>query len=127
MRKNLPLQPSEIVFGSSDPAQSKAIGRAIKAGKLRKLSGKIYTSNLEDPSEKIIARNRYHILGYLFPNAVLSFRSAFEGGPTKNGELFLTYKYTKKIKLPGLTIYLVKGHGPAAGDTAFMDNLYLAS
>lgn len=85
MRKNLPEQLPEIVFGSSDVALSKAIGRALKAVKLRKITGKIYTSNLEDLPENIIARNRYHILGYLFPNAVLSFRSAFEGGPTKNG------------------------------------------
>lgn len=36
----------EIVFGSSEPAASQGIRRAIHAGKLRKIAPRIYTSNL---------------------------------------------------------------------------------
>lgn len=127
MGKNLPEPLPEIVFSSSEPAISKAIGRAVKAGKLRKLAGRIYTSNLKNSPKSIIARNLYLILGTLFPNAVLSHRTAFEGGPTKDGTIFLTYSYTKKIQLPGLTVRLIKGPGPNKGDTLFMGKLYLAS
>lgn len=117
----------EIVFGTSDSARSKAIGRAIKAGKLRKLASRIYTSNLDDTPEAIIIRNTFFILGELFPSSVLSFRTALEGKASPDGTIFLTYQYTKKFRLPGLTVRLIQGHGPLAGDTLFMGKLYLAS
>lgn len=122
------LEPlPEIVFGSSQPAISRAIRTAIKEGKIRKLSGRIYTSNLKDSFESIVARNRYLILGQLFPNAVLSHRTALEGGPTLENTIFLTYRYTKKFQLPGLIVRLIKGPGPLEGDTPFISRLYLAS
>lgn len=127
MEKTLPSPLPEIVFGSADTTLSKAIGRAVKAGKLRKLIKRVYTSNMQDSLEDIVARNRYFILSKLFPNAVLSYRTAFEISPTKNGVLFLTYRYTKKISLPGLIINLVKGPGPIERDTLFLGKLHLAS
>src|SRR5579862_2295568 len=104
MEKTLATPLPEIVFGSVDTALSQAIGRAVKTGKLRKLTKRVYTSNMQDSLEDIVARNRYFILSKLFPGAVLSYRTAFEVAPAKNGVLFLTYGYTKKIHLPGLTI-----------------------
>lgn len=127
MEKNSHIQWPEIVFGSKDSRQSQAIRRAVKAGKLRKIAPRLYTSNLKDDLEKIIARNCYHILGQLFPNAVISHRSALEGGISKDGNLFLTYKYTKKTALPGLTIHLIKGKGPTPNDTPFMEKLFISS
>jgi fido (protein-threonine AMPylation protein) len=117
----------EIIFSSSDSATSRAIGQALKAGKLRKLAARLYTSNLKDSPETIIARNQYFILSKLFPGAILSYRSAFEGGVSKEGIIFLTYKYTKQILLPGLKIVLIKGKEPQKGDTPFMEGLYIAS
>lgn len=116
----------EIVFGSSDSTISQAIRRAVHAGKLRKIAPRIYTSNLKEPLATIVARNAYLILGELYPRAIISHRSALEGGISK-GSIFLTYKYTKKISLPGLNIYLQAGPPPEPNDTPFMDNLYMAS
>jgi hypothetical protein len=66
----------EVVFGSSDSTLSARIQRAVKAGRLVKLSPRIYTSKLHDSPETIIRRNRYPIISYLFPQAVISHRSA---------------------------------------------------
>jgi len=117
----------EIVFGSSDSKKSQAIRRAIHSGELKKLSAKLYTSNLKDKPEQIIKRNLYHILGELFPGAVLSHRTALEAGPSKDNVVFLTYKYTKNISLPGLTVRLLQGQEAMPGDTPFIANLFLAS
>jgi hypothetical protein len=123
------LQPAqtEIVLGSRDSQVSRAISNAVKTKKLRKIAPRIYTSNMSDNPSAIINRNQYFILGKIFPGAVISHRSALEGGPTKDGVIFLTYHYTKKIHLPGLTIRLLKGEGPVDGDMPFVANLYLAS
>jgi Fic family protein len=117
----------EIVFGTSDSKDSQAIRRAIKTGKLRKLAPRLYTSNFKDSEAAIVARNCYLILGALVPDAVLSHRTAFEGGVSKEGIIVLTYKYTKKFSLPGLTIRLIKGVGPQIGDTPFINTLFISS
>lgn len=117
----------EIVFGSSDSRESQAIRRAIQAGVLKKIAPRLYTSNLVDSPVAIVSRNCYQILGTLFPNAVISHRSALEGGVSKEGIIFLTYKYPKKISLPGLTVRLIKGQGHQPGDTPFLNNLFIAS
>jgi hypothetical protein len=44
--------------------------------------------------------------------------------PTPSGLIFLTYTYTKNVKLPGVTLCFLKGHGPIAGDNAFVGELY---
>lgn len=117
----------EIVFGSSDSRVSQAIRRAVADGKLRKLAPRLYTSNLKDTAEQIIKRNLFHILGEYYPAAVLSHRTALEGGPSPDGTIFLTYKYTKRLTLPGLKIRLIKGSAAEIGDTPFMNKLFLAS
>jgi len=117
----------EIVFGSSDSTTSQMIRRAVKAGELRKLAPRLYTSNLKDTPENIVKRNLYHILGGFFPGAILSHRTAIEGGPSKEGTLVLSYRYTKKFTLPGLNIKLLLGPKAQLTDTPFMDKLFLAS
>jgi len=123
MKNNLP----EIVFGSSDVAESQRISRAVRAGDLRKLVPRVYTSNHADDDEVIVKRNLYPILGKLFPKALLSHRSALDGGPTETGHLFLTYKYSKKVNLPGFVIHLLKGPGPLEDDMPFVAGMFLSS
>lgn len=125
MKNILPKWP-EVVFGSSESTRSQAIRRALLSGQLRKIAPRIYTSNLTDPLSTIVSRNCYEILGELYPEGVISHRSALLGGVSK-GVIFVTYKYTKKITLPGLTIYLLKGLGPQPGDMSFMGKLYISS
>jgi Fic family protein len=126
MEKIFSIQSQEIIFGSSDSTISKRISQLEKEGKIRKLTSKVYTGNLEDEPEKIIRRNLFSILGHLYPGAVLSHRSAIEFKPTSSGHLFLTYKYTKKSKLLGITIRFLEGNGAIEGDNEIANGLYAA-
>lgn len=117
----------EIIFGSSDTRISEAISRRVRSGELRKLAGRIYTPNLADDPEAIIRRNLYVILGQLYPGAVISHRSALEGGLTDNNTLFLTYKYTRKVSLPGVTLRFLEGPEMTDGDAPFMEGLTMSS
>jgi len=127
MENILSSEWGEIVFGSSNSAESQAIRRAVLGHRLRKLAPRVYTTNFEDTPESIVRRNQYLILGKLFEGAILSHRTALEGGPTREGLIILTYKYTKKITLPGLTIRLLEGAPVQEGDTPFMGKLFIAS
>lgn len=126
MEKNPTLRLQEIMFSSSDKAISKQISKLEKVGKIKKIAPRIYTSNFTDEPEEIIRKNIFTILGAQYPSSVLSHRSALEFKPTSSGNIFVTYTYTKKISLPGITIRFMEGYGPIDGDSKFSGELYVS-
>jgi fido (protein-threonine AMPylation protein) len=126
VEKILQIHLQEVVFSSSDTSQSRQIARLQKERKLRKIAPRIYTPNFEESPETIIRRNLFTILGRLYPDAVLSHRSAFEFKPTTAGHLFLTYTYTKKTNLPGVVLRLMEGPGPIEGDNPLSGELFVS-
>src|SRR5579872_2905169 len=123
MEKHIPLHLQEIIF--TDKALSRQIVKWEKAGLIKKIAPRIYSGKVSDTPEALIRRNLFSILGRQYPNAVISHRSAFELRPTDSGDFFLTYAYTKKISLPGVTLHFLEGKGPVEGDRLFMGELYL--
>lgn len=126
MENILPIHLQEVIFGSSDSQISKQVAKLLKEKKIRKIAARIYSSNFTEPIEEIIKRNLLFILGNLYPNALLSHRSAFEFEPTQNGQIFITYKYTKKVNLPGIIIHFLKGSKPIEGDNILTAKLYVS-
>lgn len=118
---------SEIVFASSDPVASRRISRQVEAGELRGLLPRVYSSNVSDDPAKVVRRNLALLLGTLFPNAVLSHRSALEGGSLNGPDVYLTYRYTKKVRWPGVTIHLLEGPSPLESDRPHLGQLRLSS
>ena len=127
MEKNLPLHLQEIIFSSSTPYVSRAISQLYKKGELRKIAPKIFTPNLTNDPAEIIKRNAFRIIGHLYPGIQLSHRSAFEFKPTSNGNLFLTYRFERRVKLPGLTLNIMKGSSAVEGDYLFTESLNVSS
>lgn len=126
MENILPIHLQEIIFGSPDSKISKQISKLLEEGKIRKIAPRVYSSNLTDSVENIVRRNLFQILGKLYPGAVLSHRSAFEFQPTKTGQIYLTYSYTKNIKLPGITLSFLEGSKPIEGDNPISGDLYVS-
>lgn len=116
----------EVICSSQDPKVSKQIRKLLKAGLIRKIAPRIYSSNLQEPIEDIIKRNIFQILGQLYPGTLMSHRSALEFQPTKTGQVFITSSYTKKISLPGITLQFLKGPLPIEGDHKFFGELYVS-
>lgn len=126
MDKNTPFHLQEIIFSSSDAETSRAISSLVKNGKLKKLAPRIYSSNLEDDEGAIIKRNLFKIIGRLYSGAILSHRSAFEYRPTSSGDVFLTYNYERRIKLPGVTLNMMTGPSSLPDDLQFVEGLYVS-
>jgi hypothetical protein len=124
MGKIPPSKVQEVLFASSDKAESRRITTLLKKGEIRKIAPRIYTSNFSDEPAAIIKRNWFHILSGLYPDALLSHRSALEFVPTANAHVFLTYTYTEKVQLPGLTIQFLNGPSRTDGDHVFFGNLH---
>lgn len=98
----------------------------MKVGTIRKIAPRIYSSNFSDEPATIIKRNWYRVLANLYPDAILSHRTALESKPTKEGHIYLTYIYTKNVELPGLTIHFLNGPSHIKGDNPFFENLYMS-
>ncbi|MEO5889158.1 MAG: Fic family protein [Ferruginibacter sp.] len=126
MEKKIPIHLQDVIFSSADSNISKQISKWEKEKKLRKIAPRIYSGNLTDNADAIIRRNLFTILGTLYPGAILSHRSALEFKPTSAGHIFLTYTYTKKISLPGITIRFMEGPGPIEDDNRLSGELYVS-
>jgi hypothetical protein len=124
------LQDTQPEVFLSMAATSRAIGRAARAGDLRKIGPRLYTRNVDEPVESLVRRSWQRIAALYFPGAVVVDRSAFEAAPAADGSLFLDAgpSYTRKqpVRLPGLTLRPRRGLGPVAGDMPFMEGLHFA-
>ena len=117
----------EIIFSSSDAVASRAISKAEKEGKIRKIAPRIYTTNLWDSVEHIIKRNFFEILKWRFPDAVISHRSASELKPTETENFFITAGYTRKIKdIKGITLNVMEGKAALESDVN-LGGIYISS
>jgi len=126
MENFVPTHLQEIIYSSSDKKVRKQIAMLESTGKIKKIAPRIFTSNFMDPDEIVIKRNIFSILGNLYPGALLSHRSAIEFKPTTTGQIFVTYTYTKKIELPGITIRFMEGIGAIEGDNSFSGELFVS-
>ena len=107
----------EIIFGSDNKAESKMIAYRESKGTLKKIAPRLYTTNLLDSPETIVKRNLIPILGWRLPGCVISHKSASMLKPTDNENLYVTYKFTKRIDdLPGLILNVLKGPGHLDSD-----------
>ena len=111
----------------SHTAISHAVSRAVKAGRLRKLASRLYTSNLDDAPEDIVRRNLWQIVAGYFPGALIADRTAFEAGPAADGSVCFVSRRGRSIELPGVLLRPRRGPGPVASDMPFASGLFLSS
>ena len=116
----------EVVL--STRSTSYRISREVAAGRLKKIGPRLYSSRVKDAPAKVIERNLWEVIGLLFPQAVISQRTAIELQPTPtNRSVFLTGRYRRTVKLPGVTVRMVRGPGAVEGDVKYGGALWLAS
>jgi hypothetical protein len=127
IKNTLPELSGEVVISTQRNRAS--VHRAVRAGKLRKLAFRIYTSNFRDAPEKIIRANCWAIAGALFPQALIADRTAIENRPAEDGSIFLiTQERASDMELPGISFRPRRGHGPVEGsDTNFLGGLWMSS
>ena len=99
----------EIIYGSKDSRTSQKITELLNAKKIRKLIPRVYTSNFDDKDNEIIRRNLLPIIAKLFPESILSHRTAFEYNPSSLNNMYLTGNNRRVYKWPGVTLRFSKG------------------
>lgn len=117
----------EILFSSSDSGDSRRIGRLLDNGQIRPLIPRVYTSNLQDAEEQIVRRNIWLLVARIFPNALISHRSAMEYSLSPNGNLYLTAGSRRVHRWPGVNIRIAEGHDPLEDDVFYIHELRVSS
>ena len=125
MKNNL-QSLNEVIIGSADSLVSKLLARLKREKRVIRLAPRLYTTNLTDSPETVVRRNLWTIVGKLWPGARLSHRTAFEYAP-HGGHVFLGYKYTRKVALPGVTIHFIATPESLPSDYPFMEGLGVSS
>lgn len=113
-------------FFLSTPELASRVSRDLKEGRIRKLAPTIYTTNVTEAPESLVRRQLWQLASLVFPEAVITDRTAFEAGPSKDGSVFLAAAKPRDVALPGVTLRAREGVGPLAGDTPFL-GLHMAS
>lgn len=127
-RKNATSDTALILYAEISPAQKRAVQRGVQSGQLSRIAPGIVSSLPPSDWPALMARERLRVLAALFPGALLSHRSAFNGGQAEGGVVHLTHNSKRSFQLPGLTVMLWKGPPPAPGDTAMLGRaLYFPS
>ena len=125
MERNLQAL-NEVIVGSADPGVAKLLSRLKQTGRVKRLASRLYTTNLTDSPENIVRRNLWIVVGQLWPGARLSHRTAFEYAPHE-GHVFLGYKYTRKVALPGVVIHFIATPESLPSDYPFVEGLGVSS
>ena len=115
----------EVFISESDT--SRTVSQMVRQGAARKIGPRLYTRNMSEPVDIIVARNRWQIVGMLAPGGVIGYRTALESHPAEDGSVFITCGYKKITELPGLRIVRIAGSGPTEGDMPFIGGLFMAS
>ena len=122
--KSLVPMPEAFV---SDKSVTRAVSRAVKAGKLRKLASRLYSRNMVDPPGAIVARNLWSIVAGYFPGALIADRTALENVPASDGSVCLIAARGRDVRLPGHTLRPRRGVAPLPADRPFLGELFLCS
>lgn len=111
---------------TGDAAEDKRILRLHSSGKLEKLANGIYFEQGGEPKEAEIRRNWQRLVSKLVPGGVITDRTGIEVKPVRHSDdgphnVYVAADRSRwTFELPGLSIHVRKGHGPANGDIPYL-------
>ncbi|MBC7467318.1 MAG: Fic family protein [Bdellovibrio sp.] len=122
--KSLLLPP--LIFAAQNKSEEAWITSLKKKKLIRKIGPRLYTS-VSKVDEKNLVRGQWaQIINHLYPEALLSHRSALEFKPSNEDIVVLTSTTNRQVKYPGLTLKFVRGPGRRSDENKFL-NFYTSS
>lgn len=109
----------EVLFSTRE--SSARVSRALERGELRHLGPRLYTTRLDLELAEVLRKHWRTVVAGYFPGSVIGFRTALEGKPTRDGEVFITAGTRRSVELEGLRISAVEGPGALEGDMPLPD------
>jgi len=111
---------------TGDDGEDRRIRRRYEANELERIANGVYFEPGAEPKEVVIRRSWQRLVAKLVPNAVVTDRSGIETKPVQHDpegphNIYVCADRSRAvIELPGLSINIRKGHGPATGDIPYL-------
>lgn len=113
-----PLPP--ILYAARGSAAQKRLARLKKLGRIRAVGPRLYVSVTASQTARTLREAWSDVVANLFPEALLSHRTALEFQPGPQGEVVITGTTNRKLRYPGLVLDFVRGPAPLADDPPFL-------
>ncbi len=109
-----------LIFAAKTKSEEARITRLKKDKKIRKVGPRLYTS-VPGPDIAAVVRGHWsNIVSQLYPEALLSHRSALEYKPSPTGDIILSSTTNRIVEYPGLTLHFVRGPKVQDSDLPFL-------
>ena len=109
-----------ILFPGANSTERRRLARLKAAGRIRPAGPRLYVSVREAETVRTIRQAWSTIVARLFPDALISHRTALEFVPSPAGEIFITGHASRKVRYPGLVLKFVRGPEPLPDDPPFL-------
>lgn len=110
-----------LIFAAQSKSDETWITSLKKKKLIRKIGPRLYTS-VSRAEEKNLVRGQWaQIINHLYPEALLSHRSALEFKPSNEDILVLTSNTNRQVKYPGLNLRFIRGPKRRLDDNKFLD------
>lgn len=122
-RRGLPRNPEgelpPLLYAAQSKAEESRLAALKKSKRIRKIGPRLYTSLPKNDTEAFVRANWAQIVSHLYPDSLLSHRSALEYKPSADGRIILTANTNREVRYPGLVLEFVRGPHAREDDSRF--------
>ncbi len=116
-----PILLPPLLFPAPDSRSRQWMARLKREKKIRAAGPRLYTSVPIGHQAEAVRRGWAQIVSNLFPNALLTHRTALEYKPSPKGVVYLTGSARRRLRYPGLTLKFMSGPKPLKDDPPFIN------
>ncbi|HWO17575.1 MAG TPA: Fic family protein [Kofleriaceae bacterium] len=109
-----------VLFPGTTSTERRRIAELKAAGRIRPVGPRLYVSVPKAETARKLQQTWSTIVARLFPDALVSHRTALEFRPNPDGEIFITARSNRTVRYPGLVLRFVRGPGPLPDDPPFL-------
>jgi hypothetical protein len=96
------------------------VAQLKKQKRIRSIGPRLYASVAPSHTAEAVRASWSGIVTTLFPDALISHRTALEFKPSPAGEVILTSTTNRRVNYPGLCLRFIRGPGPLPDDPRFL-------
>lgn len=109
-----------VLFPGANSTERRRLSALKAAGRIRRVGPRLYVSVPEADTAATLRKTWSTIVARLFPDALITHRTALEFRPSPAGEIFINASSNRDVKYPGLVLKFIRGPGPLSDDPKFL-------
>ena len=109
-----------VLFPGIDSTERRRLAELKADGRIRSVGPRLYVSVPESQTATTLRQTWSTIVARLFPDALITHRTALEFRPSPAGEIFINASSHREVKYPGLVLKFIRGPGPLRDDPQFL-------